>query len=163
MKTIELTKVKCLALSIVQWGVLELLPDHLKDIKVFFKEVTISRVPIKKLESDFGIKNGKRYKGIKIKANFSILTESFKPTTAKENKTRKPLIDGEILFQNIGTNDSNTWKVSGFELCVKDHPDVKKFPKVIYGLAYPYNDRGSGQSLRVKRFKDFFKNLLTVL
>jgi len=165
-KKTELTRVEGFALSIAQWSVIELMSSDLTrkvGSNVFFTDVSISTVSRDSLKNRFSTLAGKEYKAIKVRSHFTTLVES---SFYDASFTERPLIEAEMLFQNIGVEGAGgvsiVWEISAMKVEVLNHPKIGEDcvhydslkPKISEGRRY---DRMLTE--REKNFKVFFKNL----
>lgn len=148
----ELTRVESFALAIAQWCILELLPEELKGRNVFFTQVTVSTVPVNKLDNEFQVMKGREYRAMKVNAQFTTLTEGQEGMLSE-----KPSIEGEILFRNEG-KEFPVWQPHGFVFGVLNYPDIFYYPRFCYSCCRVKGESDLIES-RIERFEEFFEKL----
>lgn len=148
METKCLSRIECYSLSILNWSVFEILKlGH--EGNIFYSDLNFSNIPLRELESQFTLSYGIKYKGIKISA-YPVDCSLKKISEYQHVKdiSSRSMIEGKILFENIGINGYYIWMPVAFTF--------KSSPLESLGF-YEYNYLNDDQS--AQNFKNFFKRL----
>lgn len=174
-KKVELSKTECLALSVVQWCILNSLPwEGVKFSSIMFTQLTVETGPLDTLKRmamhlyNLGLTQeksllplipGSNYKAIRIEGYFIPVGKT------------KCVVNAEVLLKECDHSGSQKWSIFGCNVhtqYVVGAPELNSFRSLNYYELYPYgggaykNDDITREDKFVKFCKEFAPKVFAV-